>query len=179
MSIRAIAVRIVPLLLAAETAHAQGCESVVCVQPAQYLVVYEAEALHAMSTADLASLLAPHSTRRLVLGGVVGWSVGAVVGALLGHAIEGEVDESMFFITGHMAAGALLGSTLGAPFGVNLANGGASNTPLSILASFGIIAVGGLLATQVTGTAGAVAVIVVIPLAQIGTSVVIQRATTR
>lgn len=126
----------------------------------------------------------PRPTMRLVTGGVLGGAAGLAVGGLAGAMVgsntcldEGNPDscrgaEGMFI-------GGLAGETLSIPLGVHLANGRAGRLLPSMLASAAITAAGAAAVAATESDGVLVGAAVAVPVLQLATSVLIERATTR
>jgi hypothetical protein len=117
---------------------------------------------------------APVLTAGGIAGGAVGFVGGFYVGALLAFDDDGD---DLDFLSGGVA-GATIGEGLLLPLGVNLANGGRGAYTTSALASLGIAAAG-LFALQAVhyDPPGAPIVLIAVPVAQLATSIAIERAT--
>jgi hypothetical protein len=117
-------------------------------------------------------------TPALALGGLLGGAVGIVGGFYLGAALaDGEDTNDLDFLSGGVA-GAAIGEGLLLPAGVHVANDSRGSYTLSAAASLGIAAAG-LLALEALhyDAPGAPIVLVAVPIAQLVTSVAIERAT--
>lgn len=118
------------------------------------------------------------ATGALVAGGLAGGAVGVLGGFYIGALIGSDEnnDDLDFLSTG--VAGAAIGEGLLLPLGVHLANRKAGGYMASALLSLGLSAAGLLILEAVHyDSPGAPIVLLVIPLAQIGTSIAIERAT--
>lgn len=130
----------------------------------------------ARAAADLDVGTAARLSGAGILGGAVGFFGGAYLGAWIADSRDDGLDDL------DAIHGALIGATLGEstllPVGVHLANGRRGNLWLSTLASVGL-AVGGVgLMEAAHWDAPAVPVIAVaVPLAQLATTIAIERAT--
>lgn len=120
---------------------------------------------------------------RPIVGGIVGGAVGAVAGFYAGALADGGCrgdggDEDSCILAGF--AGALVGESLGIPLGVYLAEHRRGSYPLAALASLGITALG-FGAMGLVGDSGppAQGIWVLVPVAQIGASIAIERRTHR
>ncbi len=113
----------------------------------------------------------------MALAGVIGGTVGVFGGGLIGSAVGGGnaicgddacgLEEAVY--------GAILGESVTLPLGVHLANRGRGNYGLSLLASVGIGALG-ILAVDASNDG---IPLLVVPVAQLVTSIAIERATSR
>ncbi len=113
----------------------------------------------------------------LAMGGAAVGVVGMIAGAYTGAAIEaiGECSEWCGF--GGAILGGIVGESIGVPLGVHLLNGARGKLVPSALASLAI-STGGLLLFAVLGDTGAEpALLWSIPIAQIATSIAIERRT--
>lgn len=108
-----------------------------------------------------------------LLGGTVGFFGGALAGANVACAEE-EPDEFCGLIGGFW--GAAVGTTVGIPLGVHLANGRRGDYPLSQLASVGIAAglIGAVFLSGDEDTAAAF-LLPAVPVGQILASILIER----
>lgn len=109
-----------------------------------------------------------------VLGGAGGFFLGAAVGAGLGKA-SGCHDEWCGF-TGAVL-GAIVGESLGTPFGVHAFNNKRGQYAPSALASLGMAAFGLYLLDEVPDSAESL--VWTIPLAQLASSIYVERTTAR
>lgn len=111
----------------------------------------------------------------LVVGGLLGGAAGFGAGALVGYALGGGdllcgddpcgLEEAAY--------GAIVGQSVALPLGVHVANGGRGNYGLSLLASAAIGAAGVLVINATNdGTP-----FLVVPVAQLVSSILIERAT--
>ena len=122
-------------------------------------------------------------TELLVLGGVLGGGIGLVGGAFAGAGLEiaAGCDHDYCGIAGGLL-GAMAGEIILLPLGVHLANGRQGNYGYALLASAGSAA-GGLLlslaAGALTGEEGIDVVLWAIPVAQLASSIVVERRTSR
>jgi hypothetical protein len=116
---------------------------------------------------------------RPIIGGVAGVALGIPVGmaAALPAVAACKGDESCLL---PVLAGAVIGESVGVPFGVHVAEGRRGNLFLSTLASVGITGLG-MAAIGYVGDSGTppVAVSVLVPIAQIAASTYIERRTRR
>jgi len=114
-----------------------------------------------------------------VIGGILGGGVGLLGGAYLGAALNsaGGCRGEDCGLYGAIVGG-LIGESLGVPFGVHLGGGSWHNFGLSLLASAGLTLAGTLLAQSVDrgGSNAGTAVLVMVPVAQISTALVLGRA---
>lgn len=123
------------------------------------------------------------SAGRLIAGGSLGLLAGGGAGALLGALLYNSSCSGYCETSGIAAvAGAGLGTTIGVPLGVHLANDRRGSYPLSLLASIAIAGagLGGIYLVETIDsdavvTAGYVAIGVAVPLSQLGASVLIHR----
>ena len=168
----------------------------VIVPPA--LTAQEAERLTALGHLDPAPPAAPPSPRRSatalsarsdldagtaaklagagILGGAVGFFGGAYLGAWMSGSGNRSVDD-LEFLRG-MLVGATIGEGLLLPAGVHIANGSRGRYWTSALVSVGIAAAGvGLREAAHGDPPAAPAIAVAVPLAQLATSIAIERAT--
>ncbi len=111
----------------------------------------------------------------LILGGVVGGSVGLVSGMFLGAVIDGEADPDCidFCFGPGLVLGLLAGEALGMSAGVHIANGRRGSLPLGMLTSAGILTFG-----LVAGNSFPPSLIIV-PLSQLAGSIWVERRTNR
>ena len=122
-------------------------------------------------------------TESLVLGGVLGGALGLVGGAIAGAGLEVAMgcDYDYCGIGGGLM-GAMIGEVVLLPLGVHLANGWQGNYGYALLASAGSIA-GGLLlsfaAGAIAGESGIDVALWAIPVAQLVSSITIERRTSR
>lgn len=116
------------------------------------------------------------STGNLVVGGTVGWALGLAGGAALGYLAQPDPGDS-YVGAAEWWLGAWIGSSIGAATGVHIANRGQGNLLLASLGSVASAPVSLLLAVPLA-EAGSIGVLV-IPAAQIGASVLIERLTSR
>jgi hypothetical protein len=112
------------------------------------------------------------STGNLVLGGTLGWAVGLAAGAAAGYATQPDAGEG-WFGAAEWWLGGWVGSSIGAATGVHLANGRNGNLLLSTGGALLSAPIALLVSGPVPGG------IVVVPIAQIGTSVYLERLTSR
>ncbi|MEO8138993.1 MAG: hypothetical protein ABI742_05065 [Gemmatimonadota bacterium] len=115
------------------------------------------------------------STAGLVLAGLGGGTVGAFAGGVLGWQLGGGNDicgDDSCGLAG-AAYGALIGETTLLPLAIHLANHRHGNYWLSLLASAGI-SVAGILAVDAANAPGP---LIGVPVAQIISSILIERAT--
>ena len=113
----------------------------------------------------------------MAIAGVIGGTVGVFGGGLIGSAVGGGnaicgddacgLEEAVY--------GAILGESVLLPLGVHLANGRRGNYGLSLLASVGIGALG-ILAVDASNDG---IPLLVVPVAQLITSIAIERTTSR
>jgi hypothetical protein len=169
--------RIVPLLpalllgLLAAPAAAQGDAS-------RPFARWAAPSLAVNETAVVAASPAPRDGLTLALGGVAGGVAGFFAGGYAGVAIAEATDDCYsddWCGIGAAFTGAAIGSAAAIPLGVHLANRSRGNYGRSVAVSAGIGAVGILAA--IAAESGEV--LVAIPVAQIVSSVLIERATSR
>lgn len=117
---------------------------------------------------------------RPLVGGVLGGAAGAAAGFYAGILASGGCrgDDDGCVVAG--MGGAILGEALGIPLGVHLAEGRRGSYPLAALASVGVAALG-FAAMQVVGDSGppAQGVWVLVPVAQLGSSIAVERRTRR
>ncbi len=106
---------------------------------------------------------------KMVMGGLLGGGLGALVGYQLGRSgRSGDVGAEV--------AGASLGSAVGIPLGVHIANGRRGSLLVEEAVSLGIA----LIALRAAGPdADAVPLLVAAPLVSLGASIVIEERTTR
>lgn len=107
----------------------------------------------------------------LVVGGIVGGAVGVFGGGLIGALLTGNDCEDCA-IYGAVYGGAAGGSAL-LPLGVHVANRERGNLGLSLLSSLAIGGVGLAIALE----ANEAAVLIPVPVLQIVSSILIERAT--
>ena len=118
------------------------------------------------------------SAPALVAGGLAGGAVGVVAGFYIGALLASDDDnDDLDFLSGGVA-GAAIGEGLLLPLGVHLANRPSGSYATSALFSLGLAAAG-LLALEAVhyDRPGAPIVLVAIPVAQIATSIAVERAT--
>ena len=113
---------------------------------------------------------------RRALAGTLGWALGLAGGAALGYLIQPDPGDS-YFGAGEWWLGAWVGSSMGAATGVHLANHRQGRILLSSLGAFVSLPVSLLVAVPLA-EAGGIGILA-IPVAQIGTSIVIERLTSR
>jgi hypothetical protein len=113
------------------------------------------------------------NTALMVVGGVAGGAAGVLAGGIIGAKVRENACEDCF-LPG-LVYGAIAGGSAALPLGVHLANGRRGSFGTSLLASLAIGGAGLGLAT-LTGEYG---VIVALPVAQIASSVAIERSTSR
>ncbi|HEU4464821.1 MAG TPA: hypothetical protein VFS53_07245 [Gemmatimonadota bacterium] len=128
--------------------------------------------------AESRSVAESRSAPVLTLGGLAGGAVGLVGGFYVGAVLASDDDGDDLDVLSGGVAGATIGEGLLVPLGVHIANGGRGSYTTSALASLGIAAAG-LLALQAVhyDPPGAPIVLVAVPVAQILTSIAIERAT--
>ena len=114
-----------------------------------------------------------------MLGGLAGGTVGFFAGGLAGAALCSCEGGEGFDELWAAFLGAAAGTAISIPIGVHLANGRHGNLGYSLAASLAIGAVGVLTAVAVNDDTASPAIILVIPVSQIATSVLIERKTTR
>lgn len=124
----------------------------------------------------------PRSTVNLVASGVAFGAVGLLGGGLAGGSIEygltdGCSGDSEYCGLGGTLLGAFVGEVTMVPLGVHLADGRQGRYWPAALASAGV-AVGGLLLVSAVAE-GAPGLVLLVPAAQVWTSVAIERATAR
>ena len=132
---------------------------------------------HLPAPAGLPSARAQASVPGMVLAGVTSGAIGVFGGGLIGSAVGGGnaicgddacgLEEAVY--------GAILGESVTLPLGVHLANRGRGNYGLSLLASVGIGALG-ILAVDATNDGWP---LLAVPVGQLVTSILIERATSR
>lgn len=130
------------------------------------------------SAADSWSVAESRSMPILAAGGLAGGAVGAVGGFYVGAVLASDDDDDdLEFLSGGVAV-ATIGEGLLLPLGVHIANGSRGSYGKSALVSLGIAAAG-LLALQAVhyDPPGAPIVLVAVPVAQLATSIAIERAT--
>ena len=118
------------------------------------------------------------STLALAGGGLLGGAAGFFGGGFLGAVIACDQDDTAdegFCAIGGFVVGASIGESALIPLGVHLANGRRGNYGLSLLASAAIAGVG--LAVAIPQGEGAW--LIPVPLAQIASSIAIERATAK
>lgn len=113
-------------------------------------------------------------TGRVVLGSTIGWGLGLLAGVGTGVLIQPSAGDS-YIGAGEWWLGALVGTSIGAALGSHLANDRRGNFGAGFAGSLLIVPVA-LLAGALTAEAGG---LLLIPAAQIGTSVIIERKTGR
>jgi len=117
----------------------------------------------------------PRSGVTLAFGGLVGGVLGFFAGGLSGVAVcdcnsgEGYDALEAFFL------GAAVGTAITIPLGVHLANRSDGNYGISLAASAGISALG----LAAAFAADEAAIVLLVPISQIVSSVLIERRTTR
>lgn len=114
----------------------------------------------------------------LVTGGLIGGAVGALGGFYVGAVLGSDDDDDDLDFLGTGVAGAAIGEGLLLPLGVHIANGRRGSYTTSALASLGLAAAG-LLALEAShyDPPAAPIVLVAVPVAQLVTSIAIERAT--
>lgn len=114
----------------------------------------------------------------LSVGGLLGGAVGVVGGFYVGALLASDDDGDDLDVLSGGVAGATIGEGLLLPLGVHLANGSRGSYATSALASLGLAAAG-LLALEAVhyDPPGAPIVLIAVPIAQIATSIAIERAT--
>jgi hypothetical protein len=120
-------------------------------------------------------------TAQLILGGLAGGALGLYAGAYAGNAVERAGIRSGWWnscIDCWVSAGPVLGAaaleSVGVPLGVHLANGRRGQFWSSALLSLGIGTAAALLSEPTSGAS-----LLIAPVAQIYTSIRIERATSR
>jgi hypothetical protein len=116
------------------------------------------------------------SPEDLILGGAMGWIAGLAAGAAVGYAIQPDAGDS-WIGAGEWWLGALVGSSAGAATGVHLANGRSGDLLLSSGGALLSVPVALLVAVPLVWVHGAG--ILLVPVAQIGTSILLERRTSR
>jgi hypothetical protein len=114
----------------------------------------------------------------LAAGGLIGGAVGVVGGFYVGAVLASDEDtEDLDFLSGGVA-GAAIGEGLLLPLGVHIANGSRGSYATSALLSVGLAAAG-LLALEAAhyDPPTSPIVLIAVPIAQIATSIAIERAT--
>ncbi|HEU0299715.1 MAG TPA: hypothetical protein VFR37_09680 [Longimicrobium sp.] len=111
----------------------------------------------------------------LVVGGAAGGGVGMIAGMLIGAVVDGPADDDCidFCFGPGLILGTLAGEAAGVALGVHLANGRQGSLPMGVLASAGLLALGGLVALE------APELLLVIPLAQVVGAIQVERVTGR
>lgn len=109
----------------------------------------------------------------LVLGGIAGGAVGVFTGAIVGGRLTEHDCEDCGLVGA--ADGAVAGGSALLPLGVHLANRGRGNLGRSLLASLAVGAIGWG-ATLATNKGE---LMLAVPVLQVATSVIIERATSR
>lgn len=125
--------------------------------------------------ADLAGVGGPRSVSRVGLGAVVGAAVGVVAIGVIGYHLDRatECDDDFCGLDGILIGGSI-GSTVLAPLGAHLANDRRGRLVPSLVA-----AAVGTGALWIAAAATNEEVVLAVPLANIITSVVVERATSR
>jgi hypothetical protein len=113
-------------------------------------------------------------TRDLVLGSTIGWALGLALGAGAGYLIEPDSGERWGGAL-EWWQGAWVGSSIGAAAGAHIANRGRGNLVLGSLGAFAVVPIVVLAAVPLLDVGG----VAFVPVAQIGTTVFIQRRTTK
>lgn len=118
-------------------------------------------------------------TAWLVVAGVAGSGVGALVGGLVGHQFE---DAESWVPVGTVFGG-VLGSGLGIPLGVHLANGRRGryglNAVVTAAAQVGFVTLGGVVMARGTSVAADALGASLMVLPPVGISIAIERASAR
>ena len=107
----------------------------------------------------------------LALGGVLGGAAGLFGGAIIGSRITQDDCEDCAFVGG--VYGAVVGGSAGLPLGVHATNGGRGRLLPSLVAS---LAIGGA-GLGVAVLADRSEVMIAVPVAQLVTSILIERST--
>ncbi|CAN5774388.1 hypothetical protein BH23GEM9_BH23GEM9_25560 [soil metagenome] len=152
-------------------------------------VIAMAAGLHLLAISPVAAQraperVAPHSTARLLAGGVLGGGAGLAAGGLIGlviganHCLDEGNPDSCHAMEG-VVYGGTAGMTLSIPLGVHLANGREGRLAPSLLASAVIAGAGALAIVQTDSDAVLVGAVISVPVLQLISSVLIERATTR
>lgn len=126
----------------------------------------------------LPTLAEPRPAPTLALGGLLGGAAGFVGGFYVGALLaDGDEANDLDFLSGGVA-GATIGEGLLLPLGVHIANDRQGSYLTSAAASLGIAAAG-LLALEAAhyDPPAAPIVLVAVPIAQLVTSIAIERAT--
>ena len=132
---------------------------------------------YGFGTTDSLGRSYPVDTPLLVLGGLVGGAAGLLGGGAVGYAFGGGgrlCGDDPCGLEGGLL-GAVGGEMLFLPLGVHLANHSRGNYGYSLLASVGL----GLLGTGLASTANSGALLLAVPIAQLASSIIIERATSR
>jgi hypothetical protein len=126
------------------------------------------------------------STGRLVVGGLVGGIVGGALGGAVGAGLWGGIDpggcsyEEWVCRVHGFYWGAVVGESLGIPMGIHLANGRRGDLLRSTLVSAALGAVGSLAIVAAGFDPPLTPILLVtVPVAQLTTSTILERRTTR
>lgn len=114
------------------------------------------------------------TTGNLVLGSSIGWLLGLATGVGAAVLIQPDAGDS-FLGAAEWWVGGWIGSSIGSAVGAHFANRRAGNLVLGSVASLGIVPVAALVSTPFVEAGG----FVLIPAAQIGISVFVEKRTAR
>ncbi|HEX2076887.1 MAG TPA: hypothetical protein VHG08_04235 [Longimicrobium sp.] len=159
-------------------AHAQSAGLPYAVPETALPPILRVEARQPAAAGHALQLAQPEEGRPalwLVAGGVAGGGVGMIAGMFIGGVLDGPADEDCidFCFGPGLILGTLVGETAGIALGVHLANGRRGSLPIGMLASAGMLVLGGLIALE------APEVILVLPAAQIIGAIRAERITGR
>ncbi|MGE5760859.1 MAG: hypothetical protein ACM37V_10950 [Gemmatimonadota bacterium] len=124
---------------------------------------------------DIRQTPAPRREPAMILGGVAGGAVGFLAGSIMGAAVAlSGYDDGLAGLAG-VTWGATAGVSMGIPLGVHMANRRRGNYATELGASLALAAVGmGLVSATDSGVP-----LLFVPVGQLVTSILIERATGR
>ena len=121
------------------------------------------------------SLLTLPNVGNVFLGSTLGWTLGLAAGVAVGYWIQPESPDDSFIGAGEWWVGGWIGSSVGAAAGAHVANRGHGNIVVSTLGTFVLTPLALVVAIPVADGPG----VLLVPAAQIGVSIAIERGTSK